>query len=800
MRAPNVSLTINKASRRHRVPDRAYARRRACLVALQICLALATCAFVPARATLSGKGVASQRAVESGSSVPTLIPAALKALAAHADRKPGWAPLARYAASARDRETKGLAYLALGYREYQAQDYVPAMDHLAQAAATGFVLGDYAVYYRASAASLADEPEIAARALGDFATRFPQSTLALDATRLLAWSLIGAHRPVDAVNVLGTVADIPKHPPLELLLGQAREGSADLRGAVQAYQELYYGSPNAPEAGPAGTALKRLEGQLGTSYSAPSEDLRATRARALENGGRHAAALSEYEALLKDDPTSASAVAWRLGRDRCWSHLGRTSEAAADLAAPGWPSGELDAERGLVMLRVAEGNRDETAALAELDRLARLYPQSPSYAAALNSVAFFFTRQEEWGRSAVYNAKLASAFPDSDLAPRALWESAWAAYVGGEREGAEKDFLAYLGRYPTSFRAPAALYWVGRLEELEGRPAQARAIYTLLSATFRSDYYAAQAAKRLSESSTPGAPGAPAAAGTISTSVAATVLTPEVETIRSKAAPPPDPALVCPRLPGTEERPGLTLAALGLVDLAEHDLRTRLQAESSGPESARLRLALASVQRDGEKYDLATYNAKRAVPGYTEYDFSALPAGIWTLLYPEVFWDLVQRNAAAYHLDPYLVMALIRQESGFNAKAVSGPGARGLMQLLPPTARAAVPGGRRNLSHRRAAGNLMDPRYNLRAGCSYLAQILGDFNGNVEQALAAYNAGPDRVREWLNGHSYAEDAAFVESIPFPETRAYVETVLRDAAVYRRLMTGSPRFRPCGSHS
>lgn len=720
-------------------------------------------------------------------SPPALIPFALRILAARADRKPGWAPLARYAASARDRETKGLAYLALGCREYQAGDYSAALDHLARAAATGFLLADYATYYQASAASLADEPEVAARALADFAAHFPESSLRLEATRLLAWSLLGSHQPGDALAVLSRVTDLTRHPPLELLMGQTREDSADLKGAAEAYQDLYYRSPGAAEAGPAETALKRLQQKLGASYPAPSEDLRVERARALENDGHWSAALSEYEALLRDDSASASAVAWRLGRDRCWAHLGHASEASADLAAEGWPQGEIDAERGLLMLRLAEGNHDEPAALAEIDRLAQLYPHSPSYAAALNSMAFFYTRQEDWGRGAVYNARLVRGFPDSDLAPRALWESAWAAYLAGEREGAEKQFLDYLGRYPASFRVPAGLYWVGRLEELQGRPAQARSIYALLSRTFRSDYYAVEAARRLRD------------VRMVNASLTAAALPPEIETIRRRLAEPPDSSLVCARLPDAATRRGMIMAALGLNDLAEHDLRVRLQAASDGPESERLRLALARVQRDDQRYDLATYNAKRAVPGYTEYDFSALPADLWSLLYPEAFWPLVRRYAVANRLDPYLVMALVRQESGFNARAISGPGARGLMQLLPPTAQVVTRNGRR-LGHRRAAGNLLDPRYNLRAGCSYLAQILREFNGNLEQALAAYNAGPDRVHEWLNGHTYSADAEFVESIPFPETRAYVEAILRDAVVYRRLMAGKPRFRPCGPQS
>ena len=105
-----------------------------------------------------------------------------------------------------------------------------------------------------------------------------------------------------------------------------------------------------------------------------------------------------------------------------------------------------------------------------------------------------------------------------------------------------------------------------------------------------------------------------------------------------------------------------------------------------------------------------------------------------------------------------------------------------------------------NRRHARASGNLFDPGYNLRVGCRFFSEMIREFNGSLEQALAAYNAGPDRVKQWLSGHSFPEPAAFVESIPFPETRTYVQTVLRDQVVYRQLMTEKPRFKACGSRS
>jgi soluble lytic murein transglycosylase len=723
-------------------------------------------------------------------------------LAARAATRPGWVPLASYAQSTRDREVKGLAYLALGYREYQAGAYSAALDHLTRGAATGFSLADFAEYYRAAAARQGGQPDVAVQVLTGFKDRFPASVLGLDSTRLFAFCLIQSGRPQDAVRALEGVLTLHTQAPLEYVLGQAYEKAANLTEAARTLQEVYYRFSTSPEAAPSATLLKSLQLRLGANYPAPSEDLRATRAGALEKAGRLEAALDEYQALLKDNPTAASSFAWRLGRDRCLISLGRTGEALADLSAEGWPAGDIDAERILLMVRAHSRAHDENGMLAALDRMARLHAASSDYAAALDSASFFFLRQVDWARASTFKKTLAETFPTSGLAERAEWEVAWAAYLSGNADEAQRRFLAYAGHYPSSSRIPAALYWLGRLDEAAHQPDQARLLYRILEQRYRNNYYSLRADERSRGLTASGATRGTSLDSPVSQSAS---LQPQIRAIAestgSGTSRAPDGVRLCAPGHATEaERPALTLAALGLTDLAEHDLRLGLQNGVGTEELAQLRLALARIEREREEYDAATYHVKRVVPNYPNLDFDVLPSEIWSLLYPEAFWDLVRRNAYANHLDPYLVMALIRQESGFDPKAVSGPGARGLMQLLPPTAKEVARGPRSNRVHPRAAGNLTDPGYNLRVGCRFFSEMIREFSGSVEQALAAYNAGPDRVKQWLSGHSLPEAAVFVESIPFPETRTYVETILRDQVIYRQLMAGKPKFKPCGSRS
>ena len=138
-------------------------------------------------------------------------------------------------------------------------------------------------------------------------------------------------------------------------------------------------------------------------------------------------------------------------------------------------------------------------------------------------------------------------------------------------------------------------------------------------------------------------------------------------------------------------------------------------------------------------------------------------------------------------VEPALTLALIRQESNFNTEALSATGARGLMQLMPATALA--------VAHLLGSGGLSpaalttDPAYNMRLGTTYLAALLDQFGGAVPLAVAAYNAGPNRVGEWLaaNGNPVSSSITmldWIELIPFAETRNYVQRVIENVVVYR----------------
>ncbi|HUE04697.1 MAG TPA: lytic transglycosylase domain-containing protein, partial [Bryobacteraceae bacterium] len=153
------------------------------------------------------------------------------------------------------------------------------------------------------------------------------------------------------------------------------------------------------------------------------------------------------------------------------------------------------------------------------------------------------------------------------------------------------------------------------------------------------------------------------------------------------------------------------------------------------------------------------------------------------LLFPLPFEQDLVRSAKQQNLDPYMVAALIRQESEFDPQALSAKQAYGLTQVQPATGRAlARRAGVKHFSNRA----LFQPAVNLKLGACYLRALLDEWGGKWEQTLASYNAGKSHVNDWLTWNQYQEPAEFVESIPFTETREYVQAVLRNAALYRQL--------------
>lgn len=695
----------------------------------------------------------------------------LDSLAARADHKNVWPALRKYATSAKDPEVRGRAYFVLGYREYEANAYGPAAADLDRAAKTSFSLTDFALYYQARAALAGQEADKAAGALQGLVSRFPQSTRRHDASQLLAEALLQVDQAERAIQTLTAEPQLHQRASLALLLARAYLQAHKLPEAAGAFQDVYYNFPMAAEAVVAADNLGQLKAQLGSTFPTPEPATLTHRAEVFYAHGRFEDALREYRRLADDHPGPSMAVQWQVGQARCLVRLKRASEAIDALKALSRLAGPQVGAEVLQTLVDANAQLGDTDGMLEaLDQLSKVQPPSSSYASALNAAGNFFVRRGDWDTAARYYATLVAGFPQAEGVREASWRLAWGCYLGKKSDAARQAFTDFVTRYPDSTHVPAALYWLGRLAEESGQAAEAKVYFGLLQKRFVQSYYAALAAERMEN-----LPSVPTSGGT---SLAATI-------------PPlqPVPPEVCESDSRNDVlRPFLTLKNLNLSTLAKGYLNDVLADHPSEPHTL---LALSRLAAEEKEYAPALFAVRRLVPDYPQYDFAHLPREIWDLLYPRVFGNLVSQQARANRLDSHLVLGLIRQESAFNPRATSTANARGLMQVLPSTA-----GGRSKRSRQAAERRLYNPAYNIRFGCRYLASLIREFNGNIEEAVASYNAGDFRVKEWLQGRSFNEPAAFVESIPFRDTRAYVEAVLRDRKIYRELSASSTKFKRC----
>jgi len=165
---------------------------------------------------------------------------------------------------------------------------------------------------------------------------------------------------------------------------------------------------------------------------------------------------------------------------------------------------------------------------------------------------------------------------------------------------------------------------------------------------------------------------------------------------------------------------------------------------------------------------------------------SAVPSVYWQLEFPRPYWEEIENDSRANEIDPYLTASLIRQESEFNTNAVSKANAWGLMQLLPSTGKSlAKKKGDKHFS----ANELLNPTTNLALGTVDLRLSIDRYGGQVEYALAAYNAGDTPVRQWIAMNDYKDIPEWVESIPYTETREYVQSILRNREMYRAIYGG-----------
>jgi len=682
------------------------------------------------------------------------------------DRSPAaYAGVEAYARSHAKDDPGALAWLVVGYAHVLDHDCVKAIDPLNRAKPRAGDLGDYIAYYLGTCYLQTGHQGEALAALADFGTKYPDSLLVRDAHLSYAGALVTEGRVAEAADLLEKDR-LPARSDIEFALGKDYAALGQNAKAAAALANVYYNMPTAAEADSAYAELKKLPAAAPATFTQAK-----TRAELLMKAHRYNDAADGYRDLV----THAGAedrVAAELALADALHRSGRNREAKAQLtnfaaAAFGSATSEQNAERLYILGEVAWSSNDNAEFYRTVDQLRTSAPTSPWLEAALLSVGNLHLVHHEYDPALDAFRELQQRFPQGERASYAHWKAAWLTLRQGRNAEAEKGFEEQIALYPRGNETSAALYWRARLAEEDNDFAMARAFYQKLSDRYRNYYYAELGRERLQK------------------------LPPGADTAKQYALLDHVPALdhgdkvtlSDPPADNLHLQKAELLGNGGLVDFAVREMQAAANADGGnwGPAQT------AQLFIDTGHYDRAIEVMKRSVPSYFAVDLPILPRPYWEALFPRPYWPDLKKFSEANGLDPYLVASLIRQESEFNPVAVSRANAVGLMQLLPKTGKLVA--HQENL-RRYNASQLYTPTTNLQLGTRYFRGMVDKFGGSFEYALAAYNAGSDRVEDWLGQGKYRDEPEFVESSPFTETREYVQAIVRNASVYKQLY-GTP---------
>ena len=655
-------------------------------------------------------------------------------------------------------EAAAAAYLALGHAYLLDKRYGEAIEDFRLARKTGAELADYADFLDARANHEVGNEETAEGLLKGFTERYPESIFVAQAPELEAETLLAMKDAAGAERVLTAAAgtEAANRPGYQLAQAEVAFTLGRVQQAGSLFKQLLLAHPLASEAEIARAKLTAM----GAESSLTTAELRSL-GDAYYNAGHYQEASEQYRALARHASLdAASRASFAVAAAACNLKLKLLSTAEAE-ALPDTPD-DNGARRLYLLMALARNRGDLDYQRRIVAEMESRFPQSSWLAEALYDSGNTYLLRREYQAAVEYYSYLATHFPSNSHASAAHWKAGWLSYRQGLYTEAARLFDEQIRLYPTSQEAVNALYWRGRLYETqEHKPAQAAANYRAIIRAYQHFFYAQMARQRLVALGNAPAPAQPDPQ-------------PQLDSFQ----PPPVPPLM-ESFPA--DSPHLAKARL----LANAGLNDYIPQEiAADPDSASWS-ALAEAQiyaSYGENFR-ALRAIKRALPYAASASIKSIPMAYWRILFPEPYWETIKAESAKNNLDPYLVAAQIRQESEFNPSAISPKNACGLLQLLPSVGKTlARQEGMSNFQ----SFQLFDPATNIRLGTRYLRQTLDKFGGITEYALAAYDAGDSRVEEWEAAGPYQGIDEFVESIPFTETRGYVESILRNMETYKAI--------------
>ena len=643
---------------------------------------------------------------------------------------------------------EGEALAVLGQAESGLGQYGAAAAHFG--AARGRASGARAALLAVRAAlahDAAGQPDSAAR---EFAAARAGGLAGID-----GWLRVRQARVTrDTADALRLLADVPPPAAREALLARARalllagdtlralDGFAQagkgldvarlalaVRDSARARAALYELMARAPQSDDAAAAVALALGPL--PPRAPEEHVALARALNRRNTTADARIHVEH-AIRRGDSSAATLVFY----GELLVATGRYVEAASAYRAAARDSvlGPLAIyRRARVLVRLGD-----PGATTALSGFAQTYSSDTAAPTALYVLGDALFDRGDWSGTARWFGELIARYPSDTRSSLARFRLAARAYRDGQLDSAA---ALYQGEVTAGGpQRTAARFWLGKVALARGDTAGARGTWRALARDDSLGYYGLRA--------------------------------------RRETDLPPVAVSVAAAAPGLPAGVAVGLARLDTLMLAGLDSEAQVEVRAvlgRPPQDVEGLLAWS------EGLGLRGFGSAAVRLGWQAFVKAPGDARVLRAIYPWPARSAVEAEAQEFGVDPLLLVAIVRQESVFDVEALSPAGARGLAQLTPGTAALTA----RGLDVTFYPEWITVPDLNLHLGAAHLAELLRRF-GRIETAIAAYNAGASPVRRWLERDGADDPDQFIELIPYPETRGYVRSVIRNRELYRVL--------------
>lgn len=514
-------------------------------------------------------------------------------------------------------------------------------------------------------------------------------------------------------------------------LGEALEKQGNSSNAINTYKQVWLNYPETKSSSEAYTALTNLSNSQGAPFQ-PSQSDYLQRANILFDKSRWSAALSNYNKL------ASRSTEVRTNMGIAMVNTKRLNEAENILKNINSPRslfwrGKLKTKQGL-----------DSQASELYTQIHQLYPNSKLAPEGLYNAARLYQINNQTQQAIRTYDILIRSYPRNKYAEDGAWNLGWIYYRKGQYREAHGTFAAFTDS-DSSFNASNAKYWKARTLEKQGKHNEAHVQYRELAASTTPTYHTYMAQKKSGFTPT-----------FTNINPQSTVLGPKASARKNKAQ---------------------MLIGLGMPEEAQLEIVAMEDEAKTKEEFVVVSLLYSQVDDYNKSIKLA--------------QGLGLPQAN-KLSYPKGFQEYVVPYSKKYGVDELLVYSIIREESRFQKDVVSPADAVGLMQLIPPTARTVA---RQIGINGFSTSMLTIPRINIEMGIFYFKQVLDQFNGDVELALASYNAGPHRAANWKVRFYGLEKDEFIEEVPFRETRNYIRRILRSYGAYKAIYGDTAQAAP-----